>query len=385
MQTDSKSNDLLKGYLETLCRCYSTGRFETLFPLLADGCVLESQWVLTPNTGKAAVVDYLERKGATLRKSNSCPTCTIVEFVGNMNLIRNAQIHPNGEKARRASVGLWYPEGKLAMLMSQALDGGTNEVIVDLQLDENRLISRIDLCMPGLFRFRHVAGPFESEEKPDDAAMEVEIRRMLEEAGDDFSELDEYIDSYEDSYSGDLADFAFRAAIQAGNSEYVDIHAEDFDLNDGDGYSTYLDETEDEDIQYILMSHGAFRSWENYDDCQFAMNTLNGWILTFDPDFQKEVFRRYKEAYELSDERIAGILSGDGVKEVSGRNVKEDLSLMGVSLKDGEIIFADMEGKDGYDLKALLKDLGWDCCFEGDSWQFETTGVYYIPRGKERD
>ena len=93
MRTDSSKNEILKGHLETLCKCYSTGRFDNLFPLLADDCVFESQWVLTPNTGKAAVVDYFLGKGATLRKNDCCPTCTIVELVGNLNTIKNAEVH----------------------------------------------------------------------------------------------------------------------------------------------------------------------------------------------------------------------------------------------------------------------------------------------------
>lgn len=115
--------------------------------------------------------------------------------------------------------------------------------------------------MPELFNFKHFDGPFEIEgedkEDLDDNTIEAEIKRMIDESEEDFSELDDYISSHEDSYSGDLADFAFRAAIQSGNTEYVDQHADDFDLNDGDGYSTFLYETDDEEMQNILMNHGA--------------------------------------------------------------------------------------------------------------------------------
>lgn len=380
MRTDSQKKEILKGYLETLCKCYSSGRFENLFPLLADDCVFESQWVLTPNTGKAAVVDYFIGKGATLRKNNCCPTCTIVEFVGSLNTIKNAEVHLNGGETQRASFGLLYPEGKLAMLMCQTLKDVTNGVIVDLQLDENDCISRIDLCMPELFNFKHFAGPFEieGEEDLDDQTIEAEIKRMLDEAEDDFSELDDFISSYEDSYSGDIADFAFRAAIQSGKTEYVDEHADDFDLNDGDGYSTYLYETDDEEMQEILMNHGAFKSWDDYEDCRFAMETVNGEILAFDSDFQQEVFKKYKETYELSDERIAEIISDGIYDDASGRDVEDDLATMGVSINDDEYTFEDKCGDGGYELMELLEDLGWDCSFEGDSWKLETIGVYFI-------
>ena len=65
MRTDSEKNEILRQYLETLCKCYSTGRFENLYPLLADDCVFESQWVLTPNVGKPAIVEKEQRSART--------------------------------------------------------------------------------------------------------------------------------------------------------------------------------------------------------------------------------------------------------------------------------------------------------------------------------
>lgn len=164
MSTDSSKNDVLKKYLEVLCKCYSVGRFEGLFSLLSEECVFESQWVLTPNKGKEAVVEYFTNKGTALRRSNSCPECIIVELVGNLNAIEDAELHVNGGAAQRASFGLFYPDGKLAMLMRQRQNGRLIYVLVDLQLDEQDMISRIDLCIPELFRYKYFDGPFEVEE-----------------------------------------------------------------------------------------------------------------------------------------------------------------------------------------------------------------------------
>ncbi len=164
MRTDSSKNEILFKYLKVLCESYSTGRFESLFPHLADECVIESQWVLTPNTGKAAVIDYFTNKGAALRRTGNCPECTVVELVGNLNMIKNVDVHRNGGESHRGLVGLWYPDGKLAMLMCQQSKGELISVLVDLQLNENDLISRIDLCMPELFNFKHHAGPFDIDE-----------------------------------------------------------------------------------------------------------------------------------------------------------------------------------------------------------------------------
>ncbi len=163
MRTDSSKNDVLKKYLRVLCKCYSVGRFERLFPLLSEECVFESQWVLTPNEGKDAVVEYFTNKGTALQRSNSCPECIIVELVGNLNPIEDAELYVNGSVTQRGSFGLFYPDGKLAMLMSQQQKGGMFSVLVDLQLDEQDMISRIDLCMPELFRYKYFDGPFEVE------------------------------------------------------------------------------------------------------------------------------------------------------------------------------------------------------------------------------
>ena len=56
----------------------------------------------------------------------------------------------------------------------------------------------------------------------------------------------------------------------------MEEHAKEFELNDLGDYSTYLNESEDIEMQDILMSLGAFRSWEEYWDCRFALETVNG-------------------------------------------------------------------------------------------------------------
>ena len=146
-------NAVLYGHLKVLCECYSTGVFEPLFPLLADDIVFESQWVLTPNVGREAVEDYFIGKGNTLRKKDCCPKCEIVQLVGNINPIHNADVHINGEKAKRSTFGLLYQDGKLCALMTQELQNDTVRVIIDIKINEENKISRIDLCMPELFNY----------------------------------------------------------------------------------------------------------------------------------------------------------------------------------------------------------------------------------------
>ena len=154
MKCRMEENSRLFDVLCALRKGYRTGDFGELFPLLAQDCVMESQWVLAPNTGYDAVVSYLTGKGETLAKKDCFPDCSIVELIGNCNPVENAAVIVNGEEARRSSVGLMYTPGKLCMLMEQTINGETNGVIVDVRLNEAGKVKRIDLCMPELFRYR---------------------------------------------------------------------------------------------------------------------------------------------------------------------------------------------------------------------------------------
>ena len=145
-------------YLTILGKGYETGDFSELFPLLSEDCVFESQWVLYPNVGYEVIVDYLTGKGRTLKRTQSFPSCSVQELVGNINYIRNANFTVNGEK-QKGAFGLYYDDGELCLLMHQILNGETNDVIVRLKVDEENKIKRIDLCMPELFRFK----PYKNE------------------------------------------------------------------------------------------------------------------------------------------------------------------------------------------------------------------------------
>lgn len=148
----SIDKELLLKYLQILGSCYATGEFGPLFPYLSDDCVWESQWRLTPETGKESVINYFNNKGAVLKETCSFPKWMVVEFIDNINPVCNVNI-ANAKTSSTATVGLMYTPGKLALFMSQDLKDEKNATIVDLSIDENKQIKRIDLCMPELFKF----------------------------------------------------------------------------------------------------------------------------------------------------------------------------------------------------------------------------------------
>ena len=93
---------------------------------------------------------YFQEKGATMREYNVCPKTKLVELVGDMAPV-TAEVTVGEEEPAMGKVGLLYEPGRLALFMSQRLDDETNAVIVLIRVNEDDLITRIDLCIPQLF------------------------------------------------------------------------------------------------------------------------------------------------------------------------------------------------------------------------------------------
>lgn len=154
VRTRLETNNRIYKCLCALRKGYTKGDFEEFFEYMAEDCVFESQWVMTPNVGAEAVKDYLTGKGETLKKTNSFPHCYLVELVGDLNPIKEAKIHHNGEISI-GSIGLLYTPGKLCLMMEQTLGEKTSKVLVDIRINESGLVKRVDLCMPELFNYRY--------------------------------------------------------------------------------------------------------------------------------------------------------------------------------------------------------------------------------------
>lgn len=154
MKTALEKRRLKHAYLEKLGEGYETGDFSALFSCLSKDCIMESQWVMTPNTGYDAVVEYYTGKGATLQRTKSFPSCSIQELVGNVHPIEKADVHVNGGEAVQSGVGLFYTPCDICLLMEQELKDETVRIIATIQIDDEEKIKRIDLCMPELFQFR---------------------------------------------------------------------------------------------------------------------------------------------------------------------------------------------------------------------------------------
>lgn len=147
----SVDKELALKYLTLIGSCYATGDFEPLFPYLSSDCVWESQWRLTPENGKHEVMNYFRKKGEILKSSGGFLRWIVVQLIDNSNPVR-ANVKAGKEPWKEVSLGLWYPAGELALFMSQNLNDYSTAMIVRITVKDD-LISRIDLCMPELFKF----------------------------------------------------------------------------------------------------------------------------------------------------------------------------------------------------------------------------------------
>ena len=140
--------------LKLVGNAYETGDFEEVFNNLDENCVWESQWVLEPRKGIETLKDYYRKKAETIKNSNTPCEYEIVELVGNMgNIIDNVKVNIQNEETT-GSVRLAYEEGKLVILITQKIDDKINGTIIDLKINENNKIERIDLSDSVLYNYK---------------------------------------------------------------------------------------------------------------------------------------------------------------------------------------------------------------------------------------
>ena len=138
------------------------------------------------------------------------------------------------------------------------------------------------------------------------------------------------------------------------------------DVCAGGDYDYFVLKEEDEELDFEELL-------ENHDSDRFAIETLNWEIVSFDSDFQEEVFEKYLQKHNLTRKQVIESLMNE-----DDDSLASDMETIGVSVADDEIEFNDICGEENMDIQDLLVSLGWECEFEGESWKFETTGVYYI-------
>ena len=135
-----KSSEEFKAYcVEKIIEAYRTGEFEKIYDFFADDIQFHSQWVLNPLVGKDAVVDYFDRKGKTLKKSNTSTKGSVVVITNNYT--------------KNGNVVLMAKEGNICALLSQRINGQTNWIFVSPKFNEMGQLIQIALNDSSLFTF----------------------------------------------------------------------------------------------------------------------------------------------------------------------------------------------------------------------------------------
>ena len=143
------NDDLYEKYLTIIAKCYKEKDFKQLYPYLSKDIVWESNWVLEPRKGYDVVVAYYENKAKQLKESSWQTYHTLVRTLDPFSRPMGSNI-----KAGNSTVILAHKAGKLMDCVLQISDSGKKSyTIVDIKINEDKLISRIDMCIPDLFVF----------------------------------------------------------------------------------------------------------------------------------------------------------------------------------------------------------------------------------------
>ena len=141
--------ELYEKYLTIIAECFKNKDFTDLFPYLSKDIVWESNWVIEPREGYDVVVDYYKNKAKQLRNSSWEMHHTLVKTLDPFSEPIKGNV-----KAGNTTVILAHETGKLMDYVLQISDTGEKSgVIIDIKINEDKLISRIDMCIPSLFKF----------------------------------------------------------------------------------------------------------------------------------------------------------------------------------------------------------------------------------------
>ncbi len=134
--TRLERNEQICQKLRMLQYAYENGDFRNFVELLAADCVYESVRASEPPLrGREAVSKHLLGEGKTISESKAFPECYIVEL-----------IH---------AIDPMYETGKPCLIMKE----DTDTLLLDVRLNGDGYVERIELCIPELFCYRGCSEP----------------------------------------------------------------------------------------------------------------------------------------------------------------------------------------------------------------------------------
>ncbi len=139
---------------ERIIEAYAEGKFGTLYGLFDENIEFTSQWVGETLKGKAAVTQYYDGKGRTLRRARTRIGGGVVIIRRPIKWAENAVLRTGDENGGKTSrFALYTKPGTIGALMFQELEGRRNGMLVLMEFDSEGRIRELTLNEPSLFDF----------------------------------------------------------------------------------------------------------------------------------------------------------------------------------------------------------------------------------------
>ena len=151
MEKKMSKDELYEEYLTRIANAYISKDFSEIYELFDEDIAWESNWVFEPRKGKDVVVKYYEDKAEVLQGSSWETYHTLVKT-----------LDPFSEPIKsvftiaenNAKVFLMHEIGKIMDYVLQVSDTGErSDMVIDIKINDNDLIYKIDICIPSLFKF----------------------------------------------------------------------------------------------------------------------------------------------------------------------------------------------------------------------------------------
>ena len=143
---DAGKNGLYESYLTAIATAYINHDFGGIYRFFDEQIIWESSWVLEPRRGRDTVIEYYERKAQQLKGSPWKTYHTLVKTLDPFS----APIKPG----KHETLFLVHAAGKLMDYVLQISDTGEkSDMVIDIEINDENLISRIDICFSSLYKF----------------------------------------------------------------------------------------------------------------------------------------------------------------------------------------------------------------------------------------
>ncbi len=149
-------------FYELLRDSYNSANFEELTKFLSEDVIYESQWVITPLIGRDNVSKHLKGKAKTILDQNHITIAKVAKLIQN-DITRGAN--------------LAYNPNDYCVVVEQS----GNRVVILMKVEDEK-ITRIDLCMPQLFKYKLVVYPnYMTKREVHNFGIEVVYNQLIKE------------------------------------------------------------------------------------------------------------------------------------------------------------------------------------------------------------